>query len=79
LRTITFDAGKRAVKLRKHGIDLADCGSLFDAPMETIEESREAYGEQRLGSLGWLANRVVVRAVVDRPRGRLASDVLPVG
>lgn len=68
---ITFDASKRAANLRKHGIDLADCESLFDAPMVTIEDSSESFGEQRLKSLCWLANRVVVVVLIwtDRDAG----------
>ncbi|MBI2399101.1 MAG: BrnT family toxin [Xanthomonadales bacterium] len=66
---VTFDAAKRAANLAKHGIDLADCESVFDFPMLTIEDSREAYGEQRLKSLGWLADRVVVLVWTDRDAG----------
>ncbi|MCU0753806.1 MAG: BrnT family toxin [Xanthomonadales bacterium] len=65
----TFDDTKRAQNLAKHGIDLADCGSVFDAPMVTIEDVREAYGELRLRSLGWMQGRVVVLIWTDRPAG----------
>jgi uncharacterized protein len=34
--------------------------------MLTREDDREAYGEQRLISLGWLTNRVVVLVWTDR-------------
>lgn len=51
---ITYDSAKRRVNLRKHGIDLAMCEAVFDAPLLTDEDDREAYGEQRLKSLGWL-------------------------
>ena len=47
---ITWDEPKRLENLRKHGIDLADCEVVFDAPMATEEDRREAYGEQRLQS-----------------------------
>ena len=49
---ITYDEPKRQTNLVKHGIDLADCEPAFDAPLLTEEDSREAYGEQRLKSFG---------------------------
>jgi uncharacterized DUF497 family protein len=63
---ITFDETKRQINLAKHGIDLADCESIFDFPMVTIEDASEAYGEQRLKSYGWLHTRVVVLIWTDR-------------
>lgn len=57
---ITYDENKRLANLGKHGIDLAACAPVFDAPMQSEEDKRFAYGEQRLKSLGWLNNRVVV-------------------
>ncbi|MDP3440881.1 MAG: BrnT family toxin [Azonexus sp.] len=44
----TFDETKRLTNIDKHQIDLADCEAAFDSPMMTREDSREAYGEQRL-------------------------------
>jgi len=61
-----YDPAKQKLNLQKHGIDLAECGALFDEPMLTREDDREAYGEQRLISLGWLKNRVVVLVWTDR-------------
>ena len=66
---ISTDETKRASNLAKHGIDLADCESVFDFPMSTIEDDREAYGEQRLKSLCWLDDRVVVLIWTDRDTG----------
>ncbi len=63
---MSYDAAKRKLNLRKHAIDLADCEALFDEPMLTREDDRIAYGEQRLISLGWLKNRVVVLVWTDR-------------
>ena len=58
---ITFDEAKRQANIVKHnGIDLAQCECIFDSPMLTQEDSRNAYGEQRLASLGWLGGRVVM-------------------
>ncbi len=66
---ITYDEPKRQTNLVKHGIDLADCEPAFDAPLLTEEDSREAYGEQRLKSFGWLHERVVVLIWTDRTAG----------
>jgi uncharacterized DUF497 family protein len=66
---VTYDETKRQTNLTKHGIDLAECAGVFDAPMLTDEDTREAYGEQRLKSLGWLNGRVVVLAWTDRETG----------
>jgi uncharacterized protein len=63
---MSYDPAKRKLNLRKHGIDLAECDGLFDEPMLTREDDREAYGEQRLISLGWLKSRVVVLVWTDR-------------
>lgn len=51
---VTFDESKRQANLAKHGIDLAKCAGVFNAPMLTEEDAREFYGEQRLKSLCWL-------------------------
>ncbi len=66
---ITFDEAKRQENIRKHGIDFSDCEPIFDAPMVTEEDAREAYGEQRLKSLGWLNGRVVALIWTDRETG----------
>jgi uncharacterized DUF497 family protein len=63
---MSYDPAKRKLKLRKHGIDLAECDGVFDEPMLTREDDREAYGEQRLISLGRLRARVVVLVWTDR-------------
>lgn len=63
------DPAKRKKNQRKHAIDLAECESLFDAPMLSREDCRENYGEQRLVSLGLLGGRVVVLVWTDRDDG----------
>ena len=58
---ISYDENKRQINISKHdGIDLAKCGCIFDSPMLTKEDSSDVYGEQRLKSLGWLNDRVVM-------------------
>jgi uncharacterized protein len=66
---ISFDEVKRSLNLEKHGIDLALCAVIFDAPMLTEEDSQDTYGEQRLRSLGWLNERVVMLVWTDRING----------
>lgn len=56
---ITWDESKRRLNLRKHGIDFRDAEAIFDGPTVTAEDTRLAYGEQRLVTLGVL-NGVVV-------------------
>jgi len=63
---MSYDPAKQKHNLRKHGIDLAECEAVFDEPMLTREDDRKAYGEQRLISLGWLKDRVVVLVWTDR-------------
>jgi hypothetical protein len=66
---LTWDETKREKNLTKHGIDLADCGAVFDQYMITREDTREAYGEMRLQSIGLLGELVVFLVWVDRPSG----------
>jgi uncharacterized DUF497 family protein len=67
---ITYDEAKRGLNIKSHdGIDLAKCESVFDAPMVTNEDAREAYGEQRLKSLCWLNGRVAVLIWAERAEG----------
>jgi uncharacterized protein len=71
---MTHDPQKRRLNNRKHKIDLAECEAVFDELMLTREDASEAYGEQRLISLGWLQGRVVVLVWTDRDGGpRLIS------
>ena len=67
---VTWDEAKRLRNIRDHdGIDLAECESIFDAPMVTAEDVRAAYGEKRLESYGLLNGRVVVLIWTDRATG----------
>jgi len=56
---ITWDEAKRRQNIAKHGIDLAHCEVIFDAPMLTVEDKSESYGEKRLQSLGLFYGVVV--------------------
>ena len=64
-----YDQAKRRRNLQKHGIDLAACPPVFDAPMLTKEDFRASYDEQRLISLGWLKDEVVVLVWTDHAEG----------
>ena len=66
---ITWDENKRQQNIRLHGIDFADCATIFDNPLITREDTREAYGEQRMQSLGLLDKFVVFMVWVERENG----------
>lgn len=63
---MTWDERKRAANLRRHGLDFEGCESVFDYPVITREDVREAYGEQRINLLGWLDGRVVQLIYTER-------------
>ena len=66
---LTYDQAKRIINLKRHGIDFAECGRIFDAPMLSDEDTRMAYGEVRLDSLGWLDGYVVRLIWTERESG----------
>lgn len=62
-----WDNAKRQENLRKHGIDFADAKQIFLGLTFTVEDDREAYGEQRFLTLGLLDDQVV--SVMHTERG----------
>ena len=60
------DESKRKANLAKHGIDFEDAPRIFDGPMLTAEDSRDAYGERRFIALGLLEGVVVSVVYVER-------------
>ena len=54
-----WDEPKRLRNIKVHGLDFNGSEAVFDAPVVTWEDAREAYGEQRINLLGWL-NGVIV-------------------
>jgi hypothetical protein len=66
---ITWDESKRQANLAKHGIDFAEAETIFDHRMVTREDTRAAYGEQRLQSIALLNGRVVVVIWTERKTG----------
>ena len=45
--------------LRKHGLDFFDADAVFEGLTVTVEDDREAYGEQRLVTLGFLGSEMI--------------------
>ncbi len=55
-----WDENKKKENIRKHGFDFADAWEVFELPMLTASDTREAYKEERLIGVGFLRQRVVV-------------------
>lgn len=62
----TWDERKRKLNLAKHGVDFRDASSIFDGPLITVEDTREAYGEPRYNALGLLHGVVVSVTYTER-------------
>jgi uncharacterized DUF497 family protein len=56
---------KRLANLLKHGLDFADAEKVFNNPLVVFEDSRAAYGEQRMIAMGMLQALIVVIVHVD--------------
>lgn len=54
-----WNEAKRRENLQKHRIDFADAETIFRGLTFTVEDDREAYGEQRFLTLGLLEDQVV--------------------
>lgn len=65
---ITFDRAKRDQTLRERGIDFKDARHVFAGRTLDVEDRRQDYGEARMLTVGYLAERMVM--VVWTPRGR---------
>ncbi len=63
----TWDYNKREKNLKDHGVDFADLEGFFDGDLLTREDTRQAYLEKRLQSVG-VFNGVAL-FVVWTPRG----------
>lgn len=61
-----WDEDKNQENIRKHGFDFADAWEIFEAPMRTALDMREAYGETRWNGIGLLGNRIVVVVFTER-------------
>ncbi len=63
---ITWDESKRRSNLKNHGMDFMGCEAVFDNPVATEIDLREAYGEQRINLIGWLRGEVVHMTYCER-------------
>ena len=62
---LTWDENKRQANMAKHGVDFVGCEAIFDGPVVSLEDARQAYGEQRINVLGWLHGRVMQLTYTD--------------
>jgi len=60
-----WDDEKNSLNIRKHGIDLADVVEIFNHPMLTKLDSRQAYGEDRWIGIGIFKNIVAVTVYLE--------------
>ncbi|MDR2195371.1 MAG: BrnT family toxin [Gallionellaceae bacterium] len=56
---LTWDENKRQENIARHGVDFVGCDAIFDTPVVSWEDAREAYGEMRINVLGWLHGRIM--------------------
>jgi uncharacterized DUF497 family protein len=61
-----WDEKKNQTNIRKHGIDFQDAVDVFNHPVLTWPDTREAYGEERWIALGWMKELVGVVVYVER-------------
>jgi uncharacterized DUF497 family protein len=63
---LTWDEPKRLWNLQERGLDFADAEAIFDGPVISQEDTRVAYGEQRINILGLLGELVVHMTYTER-------------
>jgi len=62
---LIWDEAKRRANIAKHGYDFVGVEAILDASVVSWEDTREAYGEQRICMPGWLRGRMVHLTYVD--------------
>jgi uncharacterized DUF497 family protein len=67
---ITFDLGKDAINIAKHGLSLADASKLDWECAMIWTDTRYEYGEERFSALVPLGNRLYFTAFVYRDESR---------
>ena len=67
---VEFDEAKRQATLTHRGLDMAEAGTFFEGPTITIEDDRQAYGEKRFISIGYLWARMSVIVWTPRENAR---------
>lgn len=65
---ITFDRAKRELTLRERALDFRDALHVFAGNTLNVQDRRQDYGEIRMLTVGYLAERMVM--VVWTPRGK---------
>ncbi len=55
-----WDAKKRLINIKKHGIDFIDVPAIFELDTVTVLDERFDYGETRYQTLGLLRSRVIL-------------------
>ncbi len=68
-----WNRAKNEINIRKHGIDFADVGEMFDHPTLILQDVRKDYGEERWVAIGQLQSLLCVVVYTERP-----GDVLRV-
>ena len=63
---IEFDPTKDALNTAKHGVSLAEAKGFEWETAVLWLDTREDYGEDRMGALGYIGNRLFFMAFVDR-------------
>jgi uncharacterized DUF497 family protein len=71
---ITFDPVKRKETLREREVDFRDAVHVFAGRTLDVEDRRQDYGEVRIQTIGYLAERMVM--VVWTPRGRDTRHII---
>lgn len=58
--SITFDPAKRDWTLAERGLDFADASHVLTGPRIEFEDLRKDYGERRIVTVGFLADRMMI-------------------
>ncbi|MDB5971941.1 MAG: hypothetical protein JWQ90_4391 [Hydrocarboniphaga sp.] len=66
---LTWDEPKRLANIAEHGFDFVGVDAIFDGPVWSYEDDREAYGEQRINLVGWLNGRLMHLTYTDTDDG----------
>ncbi len=67
---ISYDPQKRDRCLAERGLDFADADAVIDGAILEFEDQRFDYGEQRITTIGFLRERLVVIAWTERGADR---------
>jgi uncharacterized DUF497 family protein len=74
-----WDEAKNRTNVAKHGLDFADAERVFIGPRVTFADDRFDYGEERLITLGLLADRVVAMRKANRREQKIYQKRLGEG